>query len=480
MDLPSFARKSGRNAADCAPTLWWNPTWVVSRPATAFALSIGLTATLWLAPNELTTNARLALWVLGLSVIGWALTRINDTVVALAAVMTLLATRAIEPQAMFTSLGHELIWLLIASFVMAAVLKKSGLVDYAMRAIVTRITSVTTLFYALTVCIALTALVIPSTSGRAALLLPIFLGMADRIENASIVRALALLFPTAILLSAGGFLTGAGAHAVAAEFLAKGGRTIDFLGWIILALPFAVISTLAATFIILRVFLTASERSITLSAEARTLQHLDRRQTAIIAVIVTTIGLWLTAPIHGFGIAIVALGSMLVLLSRRLTDVSVKDAFKSVEIELLVFLAATFVLAGSLTQSGADKWMAERLVEALPAPVTGNGLLIMTIVALVSLLAHLVITSRTARASVLIPLVVVPLSALGHDLTTLVMISILGTGFCQTLTASSKPVALFANISTPTYDQSDLARLSAWLFPMMFALLMLFGVLVWN
>jgi sodium-dependent dicarboxylate transporter 2/3/5 len=455
------------------------PFQIGSRLAAASILAIAVTTVIWLVPSDLSSEGKLALWVMSLSVIGWMLTKINDTVVALTAVMALLAVGIIEPDAMFKSLGHELIWLLIASFVMAAVLRKSGLVECAMQSITTRITSITPLFYALAICIALTALVVPSTSGRAALLLPIFLAIADRIDNPRVVRALALLFPTAILLSAGGFLTGAGAHAVAVEFLAKEGRTVDFLGWILLALPFSAISTLAATFVVLNVFLTANERSMALRADGRVLERLDRRQRAIVAVVAMTIALWLTVPVHGYGIVVIALGSMLVLLSRRLTDVSVKDAFKSVEIELLVFLAATFVLAKSLSQSGADTWMARQLVEALPSWFTGNGVFVMAFVAVASLMAHLVITSRTARASVLIPLIVVPMSALGHDLTTLVMISILGTGFCQTLTASSKPVALFANISAPTYGQSDLVRLSICLFPIMFGLLIVFAVLVW-
>ena len=110
--------------------------------------------------------------------------------------------------------------------------------------------------------IAATAFVIPSTSGRAALMLPVFLALAQRIDSQRIVRALALLFPTVILLSAAGSLTGAGAHIVAVDFMARAANErIDYLGWMAMGLPFALLSSAFAAAAILRLFLTQEEAS---------------------------------------------------------------------------------------------------------------------------------------------------------------------------------------------------------------------------
>jgi di/tricarboxylate transporter len=100
-------------------------------------------------------------------------------------------------------------------------------------------------------------------------------------------------------------------------------------------------------------------------------------------------------------------------------------------------------------------------------------------VALASLLAHLVIASRTARVTVLVPALALPLAGLGHDPKLLILVTVMGTGFCQTLAASAKPVALFAMTERPTFTSADLARLSAALLPALFALLMLFALAVW-
>ena len=51
--------------------------------------------------------------------------------------------------------------------------------------------------------------------------------------SAGFTRALALLFPTIILLSAGASLTGAGATSGNCSFISRtGGREMDFLSWI--------------------------------------------------------------------------------------------------------------------------------------------------------------------------------------------------------------------------------------------------------
>ncbi|MNJ78116.1 hypothetical protein D3C77_757780 [compost metagenome] len=55
----------------------------------------------------------------------------------------------------------------------------------------------------------------------------------------------------------------------------------------------------------------------------------------------------------------------------------------------------------------------------------------------------------------------------------------MGTGFCQTLAVSAKPVALYADLDRSTYGARDLMRLSLALLPVMFALLMLFSLWFW-
>ena len=68
---------------------------------------------------------------------------------------------------------------------------------------------------------------------------------------------------------------------------------------------------------------------------------------------------------------------------------------------------------------------------------------------------------------------------MGHDVTLLILVTVLGTGFCQTMMASAKPVAVFGTLERETFTQSDLLRLAAPLLPIVFGLLVGFALLVW-
>jgi solute carrier family 13 (sodium-dependent dicarboxylate transporter), member 2/3/5 len=224
-------------------------------------LSVALVAGVWFGPDGLELHARLALITFGLAVLCWTLTDLNDTYVALAAALVFALSGVDQPDEFFEALGDSSIWLLLAAFIIAAGVKASGLSQRLTLAVAARARSVTQLFVALTGVLIATAFVIPATSGRAALMLPIYVALSATIADRRINRALALLFPTIILLSAVASLIGAGAHLVTVDILAKmGGERIGFAEWLLLGLPFALVSCSLSLAIIMRLFLTPEER----------------------------------------------------------------------------------------------------------------------------------------------------------------------------------------------------------------------------
>ena len=382
------------------------------RSVCAGLLAAGLSAALWFLPQTLAVEGRLALIVVVLAVIGWTLTRVPDSLVAIAGALLMVGLGVLQAEDLYASLGSEMIWLLLAAFVMAAVLKASGLLERLVFAAIRPFASVGSLFYGLALVIAFTAFLVPSTSGRAALLLPVFLVLAERLPDPRLVRPLALLFPTVILLSAGGSLIGAGAHFVAADTIGRAtGHTIGYLDWLALAFPFALLSSLAGVWLILRLFVPTGLARNLIAPNRAAGTPLDGRQKAIAMVLAAVVAAWMTIPLHGLDVALVAIAGAAVLLSKAFTGLKPKEVFRQVEVELLVFLAATVVIAEGMTASGADRWLAEGALAVLPASVTDSLAMVVMITAFVALAAHLVITSRSARAAVLIPAFALPLPA---------------------------------------------------------------------
>lgn len=427
-------------------------------------------ALIWRFTPGLSDEGRVVLIVLVLAVACWTLSRLGDSTVALIAGLALVLAGAATPTMLYATLGSDLIWLLVAAFVIAAAVKASGLAEAIVLPIARRARTISGLFHGLAGLIALTALVLPSTSGRAALMLPVFLALADALPTARLQRALALLFPTVILLSASGSLIGAGAHLVAVDAIERlGGPRLGYLDWLLVMGPFALLTTLAATQILLWTMLDRAERSTRLeqpTAPDKPIALLGGQRRLLVILAAVVLG-WMLEPWHGLGLAFVALVGALAATWPGLGPVKLKAAMKSVEWDLLIFMALTVLLGKALIASDADEWLARHLLAGVGAADGAARPMVVFLIGLVALAAHLIISSRTARAMVLIPSLAVPLAALGFDTTTLILVIVAGTGFCQTLPASAKPVALYAGLDRPTYTSADLGALALRLAPMM-------------
>ena len=441
--------------------------------------AIALAGLLFVVPNGLSQDARMIIAALGMMIALWTTTKIGDGLVAIAGVMALALAGVIHVDMVYNTLGNELVWLLIASFGIAAALRQSGLTERLMGAILNRKMGLRPLFHILALCITATALFIPSTSGRAALLLPVFLTLAAAVPDAAIRKALALLFPTIILLSAGGSLIGAGAHLIAADFIHKmTGAPVTYLGWLATAMPFALLTVVLATEVILHVMIPAESRNTVIAPVIEKVEPQKGQIWMALVALFTMFG-WATTQWHMLGLGGVAILGLIAATLPCLSPVTLKAALKAVEWELLIFMAVTLLIGDAILKSDADEWFSGQIMPAFTALGTQSFALTIVAVAILAAASHLFINSRTARATVLLPVIVIPLAGLGLDPTTLVLVTVMGTGFCQTMMASAKPVALFGKTEDEYYDAKDLAGLSLHLAPVMITILSFFALIVW-
>lgn len=447
------------------------------------ALILGFSAILIFgAIDGLTMPMRVSVAVFVITLVCWVILDLPETPVALSGAIALAVTGTVSNEAVYAALGKDIIWLMLAAFILAAVLQASGLIEKLLLRNLTRLKSVRSLFYLLTLFVFMTAFIIPSTSARAAILLPVYVAIAGTAFSAGFTCALALLFPTIILLSAGASLTGAGAHLVAADFISRtGGREMDFLSWIAFAAPFSLLISLIACELILRLFLNAEERKQPLPqwTDKQDETALTRQQKMLLLITGATVVMFATTALHGIDMPLIALIAALLVTSEKLSPVSFKNALKLVEWNLLLFLAGTLVIGEALLTTGTAELIAQRMLNAFGAGLAGYPALIIGFAAITATLAHIVINSRTARAIVLIPALCLPLAGLGIAVTPLILVVTLASGFCQTLLVSAKPVTLFGTADPQPFSQRDLLRLALWLIVPFIGLLMIFALLIW-
>lgn len=417
--------------------------------------------------------AVVTLVIFAITVVAWMIGRLDDTFVGLLAALALVGAGVIGHGELFGALGGDTIWLLIAAFVLAYGLAATGLPERVAAALIARAKTVRQLAHLITAALLLTALAVPATSGRAALALPVFMALAEVLhERPRVVRALALLIPSVILLSAVATLIGAGAHLITSQLLADAtGAGIGFGQWLVLGLPFAVVSSHLCAELVVLLMTRRVDRKQRLPEIPHEEEPLTGEQKRVLVLLGVVIVLWCTGLVNP---AMVALGGAVVVTAPRIGTVGMSEALAKVPWSLLIFMASTAVIGTALSKSGAADWLGRMAFGG----VTGSGVLI-TVVG-VSLAAHLVLQSRSARSAVLVPLVIPLAVAAGINPAALAFASTAAAGFCHTLPTSAKPVAMFAAAQgVPTYRKRDLIRLSSVLGPLVAALVVAFALFVW-
>lgn len=420
-------------------------------------------------------TAVVTLVIFAITVIAWMIGRLDDTFVGLLAALALVFAGVIERDELFGALGGDTIWLLIAAFVIAQGLAATGLPEKVGARLISWARSARQLAHLITASLVLTALAVPATSGRAALALPVFMALAEVLkERPAVVRALALLIPSVILLSAIATLIGAGAHLITSQLLTGlTGSGIGFGHWLLLGLPFAVISSHLCAEIVVLLMTRRADRRVPLPEvrlDKEPFTSAQKRATVVLAVV---IALWCTGFLNP---ALVALVGAVVMTSPRIGTIGMSAALAKVPWSLLLFMASTAVIGHALSSSGAAEWLGRTAFGS----ATGNAVALLITVVVVSAAAHLVLQSRSARSAVLVPLVIPMAVATGMNPAALAFASTAAAGFCHTLPSSAKPVAMFATVEdVPTCRKRDLVRLSVVLGPLVAGLVVAFALYVW-
>jgi di/tricarboxylate transporter len=323
--------------------------------------------------------------------------------------------------------------------------------------------------------------VIPSTSGRAAVTIPMFRGIADAADDRRVTRALALLMPTVILVSTITTLVGAGSHLIANDLLRQvAGRQIGFAEWVLYGLPFGVVASYASCWAIGRLFLDRDRRGRELSIPPGHRAPLSRQERITLAVVAAMVALWLSESWHGLEVATVTVAGAVVLTMPRFGVLKWKDGLKAVEWNLVIFVGAALVLGRALIDSGAAQWIIDQLFAASGIADTQSGLLILVALALISLTSHLYMTSHTARAAALVPPLLYLGSGLGLNPVAVMFIGTVGMDYCLTFPVSSKALLMFQDLDGETYQPADLLVLSAVLLVVHLALMVLFYYGFWR
>lgn len=467
----------GRMATIILRRQWFR--WVVdAAPPLTMTIIAGIAVQL---PTSLPDPARLVLFAFLFAVILWSLTSISADYVALLTMMLLVLTGGTSQETLFDALASDVVWLMIGAFVLGGAVQKAGLATRLTQFVVSRVRTVRELLWLLTVVLIPLSFLIPSTSGRAAVTAPVFQSITQATDDRRIIRAIALLMPTVILVSTIVALVGAGSHLIANDLLYQiANQRISFTQWALYGLPFGIVASLASCWVIMHLFLDESRRHQKLKFSQIKSKPFSRSEWLTLVVVSVMAMLWLTESWHGLEIATVTMVGALILTLPGVGVLKWKDGIKAVSWNLVIFVGAAFVLGRSLIDSGAAQWVIDRLFAISGIASTESLPVILVVLAFISLTSHLYMTSHTARAAALVPAMLYFANSLQLNPVAVLFISTVGMDYCLTFPVSSKALLIFQDLEGETYKPTDLLRLSAALLPVHLGLMVLFYFTYWH
>ncbi|WP_152395992.1 SLC13 family permease [Paenibacillus guangzhouensis] len=404
-------------------------------------------------PEGMSLEAQRSIAIFTGALILWITTPIPIYLTSIIAILLLPLVGAVEDQEVaFGTLGFDVIWLMVAAFILTAAMIKSNLGRRLSLWMVTQFgkTPKKTLFLLIVINFIL-AFFVPSTTARATLMVPICLILLEVYKalpgESNLGRVMMLQGVQADALATSGVMTATSGNIIAVGFInEQAGGHIGYMDWLLASMPTAIITMILTFFIGLKLFPLKSGSSFenardTLKEELKKLGKFSVDEKKALAIFVFTVLLWATGDYHkawfGFELSTeqtAVLGALLCLLP-RIGLLTWKET--NIKWELMIFAAGAYAVGNALDKSKGAEWIINKVVMGLGMEHMNHTLVVIVVIFL-SMYSHLIFTSKTVRVTILIPAFIALAKTLGMDPVPLALAAAMTMTYTITLPPHSK------------------------------------------
>lgn len=386
---------------------------------TALALAFApLSGTL--GPSAAVVLITLALWSTGL---------LPPFVTSLLFFAAVLIPGLATPDLVFAGFGSAAIWLIVSGFVIGAAITGSGLgAGLASRLAPLVGTSYTRLITVMTFAAMLLGFVMPSSVGRAVVLIPVGMALAEQLglkqgSNGRIGLAVALTLacnmPSFAILPSNipnMILAGSAENLYGLHF--------DYTSYLVLHYP--ILGVLKSALTIALVLALFPDRIQVTTAVLPDQQESGNSalQQRVALILGGTLILWMTDTLHGVGPAWIGIGTAVLLLLPRIGVVPPATFNASVDFGMIIFVAAALGIGALVNTSGLGSIVGQGLQSVLPLE-PGHGFVNFLSLTLISGLTGFV-TTNPGVPTVLTPMAADLAAAAGMSLSAVLMTQVVG------------------------------------------------------
>lgn len=316
---------------------------------------------------------------------------------------------------LFSTYGGSGLWIILSGFVLAKGMEVSGLGKRIALMIATSMgCKPGNVILAVAVASMAIAPLSPSTTAKAFMILPICVGLAEAFGvekgKSRFGAAIMLMAMAANNISSTAFLTATVPNPISAEYLATSvGVSLDWGGWFRMAFPITILLLAASYLILTHMFkpeIGASKETYDRVCGMRDgLGPLTRREKIVALTFGVALILWITERYNPLNAGLMSLALSLLLF---LPQVGVMEAGRfsgSVPWGSIVLFAATMFVARAVGRYQALDPVANGFFEVLRLGTLEPTLFIGAAV-LFAMFLHLVFTSTTVYATVMVPIII--------------------------------------------------------------------------
>ena len=334
---------------------------------------------------------------------------ITSLAIVPAAVLMKIAT----PKVALEGFASTSVYLLVGAFVLAAAMVKSKLADRLTYQIMRVVgTSTSRITIGITLANILLAFLVPSTTARTAILLPVCIGIIhvfgkEGRTNFAANLLLTLSFTNATISA--GILTATVPNPVTVDFIAKASKqVITFGDWFIFGFPPALIMTIFTWWVIQKMFPPEVDQipggAEYVREKLNELGSLTGNEKRALCVFILVVGLWITGGITKIDTTIACLVGVVLLFLPKIGFLEWKETEKAVSWQIVLVAGGGISLGGILMKTGAAKWLAVTIFNTLGLSSLSTIMMLVVLMFIIQYM-HLLFVGTTAMATAFLPIV---------------------------------------------------------------------------